>query len=90
MRADISNGELTEATELHRSLAVDYGSISMQWGSALRQIIIAKQQEQQPAVGSDLGTADEQPSQESLFMNPDSVQLQQVSEPPVKGRILHI
>lgn len=62
----------------------------MQWGSALRQLIIAKQHELQPAVVSDVGTPVEQPTEESLFMNPDSVQFHEVSMPPVKGRILHI
>lgn len=91
---------MTEATELHRSLAVDFGSVSTQWSSALRQLIIGKQLPEES-----LG-----PHQENTAVDVtkiggghtenvvDVVNMIDVTNqtddddgrPPVKGRILHL
>lgn len=60
-----STDRLPEATELHRSLAVDYGTLTAPWATALRHLILAKQkQSPQETVG------DEQQLAKSGISNP--------------------
>lgn len=90
---------MTEATELHRSLAVDFGSVSSQWNSALRQLIIGKQ----PETAVQLQQAAVVAAAESLPISGDSVESSNLVKmidvtssndelvgPQVKGRILHL
>lgn len=101
MFAGISADKMTEATELHRSLAVDFGSVSTQWSSALRQLIIGKQlpveslgphQENTAVVVKKIGGGHTENVVDVVNMIDVTNQTDEDDDgrPPVKGRILHL
>lgn len=44
----MENNKISLANDLHRSLVVNYGTVCFQWGSALRQLILFKEQSLEP------------------------------------------
>lgn len=44
----LENDKISLANDLHRSLVVNHGTVCFQWGSALRQLILFKEQSLEP------------------------------------------
>lgn len=44
----MENNKISLANDLHRSLVVNHGTVCFQWGSALRQLILFKEQSLEP------------------------------------------
>lgn len=97
----IENNELNEATTLQRSLAVDYGSLSAHWSTALRSLIVAKQQIIEPTIFeptlvTDSTSSDYAPDEEgkqNLLVDTSQLSedvLTDSGTQHVKGRVIHV
>lgn len=89
----IENNLLNEATEFQRSLSVDYGSLGSQWGTILRQLIVAKQQMIEPAMQVPKDSSNDAEIERNLLVDTAKLsedRLQHCGKSPVKGTVIHI